>query len=295
MSQVQAELLVDCRNELGEGVQWNPDEARLYWTDVYGLRLYRCDEEGQQLESWELPEKLASFAFDSSGDLLAAFASGLFRFRPKTGLRDRLTHFEPEEPNTRLNDGRCDRAGRFIVGGCHEGFYNPVSTVVSYAGGRDARTLLTDVALTNGIAFSKDGRRLYFTDSESLAYHAYAYDPETGELGERTLFALIPRGRGFADGACVASDDSLWSARYYGGLVQQYLPDGQEGQQVLVPTRCVACVCFGGKNLDTLFITTGRKDLGAKERTQDPHAGGLFRARVQHVGLPESRFGQRLF
>jgi sugar lactone lactonase YvrE len=157
MSFREARLLVDCRNLLGECVQWRHEDGRVYWCDVYGRRLFRCDPSGQRLESWPLPEKMASFTFDARGDLLCAFASGLFRWRLESGRCERLTEFEPELAATRLNDGRCDRAGRFIVGGCHEGFYNPVSSVVSYEGGAAARTLITDVALANGIAFSRNG------------------------------------------------------------------------------------------------------------------------------------------
>lgn len=288
-------LLVDCKNQLGECVLWNARDRRVYWTDIYGQRLYACDEDGGGLEVRELPDKLGSFAFDPEGDLLAAFSKGLFRYQLQTGRLERLTHFEPELPRTRLNDGRCDRAGRFVVGGCHQEFYAPVSSVISYSGGGEARTLFGDVALTNGLAFSVDGRRMYFSDSETLVYHWYDYDPETGHLGERHVFARIPEGQGFADGSAVDARDNVWNARYYGGIVQQYLPDGSEGARILMPTACPSCVCFGGENLDTLFITTARKDLNPEAIEAQPGAGGLFKVRVEVPGLPEARFGQRLF
>lgn len=288
-------LLVDCKNLLGECVLWNTHDQRLYWTDVYAQRLYRCDENGGDLQIRELPDKLGSFAFDPDGNLLAAFSKGLFRYRVETGQLDRLTRFEPELERTRLNDGRCDRSGRFVVGGCHQGFYNPVSSVVSYTGGSEARTLIRNVALSNGIAFSVDGRRMYFSDSETLLYHFYEYDPTRDELGARHVFARIPEGSGFADGSAVDASDNLWNARYYGGIVQQYRPDGSEGLRIVMPTNCPSCVCFGGEHLDTLFITSARKDLSEDQLRTQPSAGGLFKLRLGVRGLPESRFGERLF
>lgn len=288
-------LLVDCKNQLGECVLWNTQTDRLYWTDIYGQRLYSCDEDGGRLEVRELPDKLGSFAFDPGGDLLAAFSKGLFRYQLDTGRMDRLVAFEPELERTRLNDGRCDRSGRFVVGGCHQQFYNPVSSVISYSASGDARTLLSGVALTNGIAFSLDGRRMYFSDSETLVYHWFEYDPITGELGARHVFARIPEGQGFADGTAVDAEDNVWNARYYGGIVQQYLPDGSEGLRVVMPTACPSCVCFGGKRLDTLFITTARKDLKPEALAAQPGAGGLFKLQVGVRGVPECRFSERLF
>jgi L-arabinonolactonase len=288
-------LIVDCQNQLGECVLWNPEEERIYWTDIYGQRLYRCAEDGSDLLVRELPDKLGSFAFDPDGNLLAAFSKGLFRYRFEDGRLERLLEFEPEQERTRLNDGRCDRAGRFVVGGCHQGFRNPVSSVISYSGGNEARTVIRNVALTNGIAFSVDGARMYFSDSETLVYHYYDYDGESGELGERHVFATIPGGNGFADGSAVDAHDNVWNARYYGGIVQQYTPDGREAQRIVMPTDCPTCVCFGGRELGTLFITTARKDLSADQLSRQPSAGGLFKVRVGVRGLPESRFGTKLF
>jgi L-arabinonolactonase len=277
-------LLVDCRNLLGECVLWNAAEERIYWTDIYGQRLWCCDEHGGDLLVRELPDKLGSFAFDPDGNLLAAFSKGLFRYRLADGRLERLTSFEPELERTRLNDGRCDRSGRFVVGGCHQGFYNPVSSVISYAGGV-AQTLIQNVALTNGIAFSVDGRRMYF----------YDYDPASGLLGARHVFATIPPDAGFADGSAVDAEDHVWNARYYGGCVQRYTPEGREALRIAMPTDCPSCVCFGGRNLDTLFITTARKDLSEEQLRRQPSAGGLFKLRMAVSGLPESRFGERLF
>jgi L-arabinonolactonase len=149
--------------------------------------------------------------------------------------------------------------------------------------------------LTNGIAFSLDGRRMYFSDSETLVYHWFEYDPACGALGERHVFAHIPEGAGFADGSAVDAEDNLWNARYYGGIVQQYLPDGSPGLRIAMPTSCPTCVCFGGKRLDTLFITTARKDLKPEMLAAQPAAGGLFKVQAGVRGVPESRFGERLF
>ncbi len=292
---LRAELVVDCKNLLGECVVYNTVDGRVYWTDVNSAQLYSCSEDGSSLTRRELPEPLGSFAFDPRGNLIAAFASGLFRYHMAEQRCERISTFEPEIEATRLNDGRCDRSGRFVVGGCHQGYYNPVSSVISYDGDGPPRTLIKNVALTNAIAFSPDGSRMYFSDSETLQLLWFDYDDATGSLGTRHLLHEIPKGEGFADGSCVDSSGNLWNARYYGGFVQQYTPQGALGYRIELPTSCVTCACFGGPRLDTLYITTGRKDLNAAQLHQQPLAGGLFRVRVPARGLSESRFRDVLF
>ena len=105
----------------------------------------------------------------------------------------------------------------------------------------------------------------------------------------------IPDTDGFADGSAVDADDNLWNARYYHGIVQQYHPDGSEGSRVVVPTACVTCVCFGGKDLDTLFISTGKKDLSPAQHAEQPGAGGLFAVKPGVRGVPETLFARPLF
>lgn len=290
---LSAQLRVDCKNALGECVTYRPEDGRVYWTDVYDCALYSCLPDGSSVRVQRLPEKLGSFAFDPDGNLLLALESGLFRWNVAKAP-ERLTTFEAELEATRLNDGRCDRDGRFVVGGCHQGYYNPQSSVVSYDGER-TRTLIERVALTNAIAFSRDGRRMYFSDSETRIIYRYEYHRETGTLGERQVFARIADDEGFADGSCVDAEDCLWNARYYAGFVQRYRPDGSLDLRVSLPTDCVTCACLGGENFDTLFVTTGRKDLSEKEREEQPTAGGLFAVQVPATGLPESRFGSSLF
>ena len=150
MIETKADLLVDCRCELGEGVQWHATTARVWWTDIHGRALWSCDADGGGAEAMDLPERLGSFAFDPDGRLLCAFESGLFRLDPETGHCDRLTRFEPDHPTSRYNDGRCDRQGRFVVGGMDEDGLKPTSSLTRYDG-RTVETLETGIGVSNSI------------------------------------------------------------------------------------------------------------------------------------------------
>lgn len=295
MTEITTELLVDCRNHLGEGVQWDVESQRLFWTDIQECKLYSVDEDGANLEIRDLPERLCSFTFDADDNVLAAMASGLFRLNLVDARCERLTDFEPDVPTTRMNDGRCDRQGRFIVGGVDETGLKGTSSVVRYD--PDGRTvpMIDDVGCANSLAFSLDGRQMYFADTSRRTIWRYAYDPATGDLGEALEFAVLGNDEGSPDGSCVDAEDALWNAQFRGACVQRFHADGSRGTRVTVPVPNVTCACFGGRNLDRLYITTAREKMSEADIAAAPQSGSLFVADVGVSGVPEVRFGAALF
>lgn len=291
---MKADLLVDCRNELGEGVQWNADHRRVWWTDIHGQALWSCDADGGSAETIATGERLGSFAFDPDNRILAAFESGLFRWDIERDRLERLTTFEPDHPTSRLNDGRCDRAGRFVVGGIDEDGHKQTSTLLRYDGD-GVETVDTGIGVSNSICFSPDGRWMYFADTPTKVIRRYPYDTETGRIGAAEVFQKVEGRAGFPDGACVDAAGSLWSARFWGSRVQEVTAQGKDGRRVDVDAPQVTCCCFGGPKLDRLFITTARENFTEEQAAAHPLSGGLFVAEPGAVGLPEDRFGKRLF
>ncbi|MGP9820590.1 SMP-30/gluconolactonase/LRE family protein [Salinarimonas sp. NSM] len=296
MRTLEARLLVGTSAFLAEGIQWNAEQGRLWWTDIHGRLLLSCDAEGGDLRSLALPERLTAFAFGEGGLVLAAFASGLFVLDPESGARRRLTTFEPGLPQTRLNDGRCDPSGAFVVGGMDEVELQPVSSVLRFDGTHET-TLVTGIAITNAIAFPEGGAAMYLADSPTRTIWRYARDPGTGALGERQVFVQVPEGEGVPDGACIDAEGALWNARFDGGRVERILPDGTPDIRVRVPVSQVTCCCFGGENLDRLYISTAREGMTPDAYSREPLAGGVFVCDLAGEGirgLPERRFGGAL-
>lgn len=289
---MDAELLIDAQNILGEGIQWNADHRRVWWTDIHGRALWSCDGDGGSVEKIDLFERLGCFAFDPQNRLLAAFESGLFRWDIEGDRLERLTEFEPDHPTSRTNDGRCDRRGRLVFGGLDEDGLKPTSSVVRYADG-GTEPLIDGVACTNSICFSPDGRWMYFADSPKREILRFPYDPETGAMGEGAVFARIETG--VPDGSCVDADGALWNARFGGYAVQRILSDGRDDIRVAVPVPQVTCACFGGEALDRLYITTARESLSQPELEAEPLSGGVFVCEPGFRGLPEDRYAVPLF
>lgn len=273
---MHAELLIDCRNTLGEGIRWHALTQRLYWVDIQQSQLWSCDAEGLNQQHWQLPERIAALAFTASDKLLLALASGFAYFHPDTGAIERIHDFEPTKPTTRLNDGTTDRSGNFICGGMDELNMDRISSVVHLSGNGDLTTLIESVGCSNSLALSKDGRTLYFADTAADRIYQFDYDATEAKVRNGQLFATLPPDSGKPDGSTVDDEDHLWNAHWGGGRVTRYDTLGNPNMVVQLPVSQVTCCTFGGPNLDRLYITTAREDLDEHELNEQPLAGGLF-------------------
>jgi L-arabinonolactonase len=296
----RASLLLDTQCALGEGATWCAQTGRFYWTDIEGARLWRYDPIDGGSTFWHMPERLATFALCADPHyLLLGLASHLAFFDLTTGETRRIVDVEPDL-NTRLNDGRCDRQGRFVFGMKDE------STPAQPVGGfyrlnHDLsleRLPLPAAAISNSIAFSPDGATMYYCDSLMREIRACDYHAN-GSIANDRVFTRLTDASGLPDGSTIDSDGGLWNAQWGGARVVRYGPDGVETARVDVPTAQPSCVALGGpprglpaerSQLDTLYITSARTELAAAALAHDTLAGGVFVATPGRHGVPEPVF-----
>jgi len=288
---VRATLLIDAKCTLGEGATWCARSGRFYWTDIEGARLWRYDPRDRSSTSWRMPERLATFALCADPHyLLLGLATHLAFFDLATGETQRIVDVEPGM-NTRVNDGRCDRQGRFVFGTKDEG--SPLRAVGGfYRLNRDLsleRLPLPAPAISNSIAFSPDGATMYYCDSPTREIRACDYAAD-GTVANDRLFTKLADATGEPDGSTVDRDGGLWNAQWGGARVVRYGADGVETARVTVPTVQPSCVALGGEQLGTLYITSARIDLDASALAGDAQAGGVFMAVPGARGLPEALF-----
>ncbi len=289
MKKESVDVVLEARNILGEGALWSVDERQLYWTDIEARRLYRLDPETSRLATWPMPERVCSFAFRERGGLLVAFESGLSFFDLSSRSETRIADIETELATTRLNDGRCDRQGRFVVGGFD----------ASGKGGSGAYRLDVDLSLhelfrdlssANSTCFSLDGRTMYFADTPERAIWAFDYDIETGTPRNRRVLCDFGDQPGAPDGSAIDAEGCLWNAQWSGSRVVRFTPEGRIDKIIQLPCSNPTSVAFGGLNLDTLFITSARFLLTEDKIRNEPLAGALFAARPGVQGMPETTF-----
>lgn len=280
---LDARLIVDCGNALGEGVQWHPRHRRLFWTDIDGRTLWSCDDRGGHVRQVALDERLCAFAFSGDGRMLGAFADGLAWLEPRSGHRSLFEPYMPGIAGVRMNDGAVDRQGRFVVGGYAERPDAPGTVVWSVDRGR-VRALFDGVRTANSTAFAPDGLVMYFADTPTGEIRFCSYNPATGTPGAWQVFARIDPAEGRPDGSCVDAEGGLWNARFGGGCVVRHLPDGRPDMVVRLPVPHVTCCTIGGNSMRRLFVTTATRD------GDGAGAGGLYAVDLPVRGLPTETY-----
>jgi L-arabinonolactonase len=288
---LRIELLVNARDELGEGPLWDVDEQRLYWIDSHGKAVHRVDARGQDLRSWPVPEHIGSMCLRENGGAVVSLRNGFHFLDFDTGEVRPIADPEADIRRTRMNDGKVDRQGRFVAGGMDYEEREPLSGLYRLDADLKVTKLESDIIVSNGPCWSPDGKTFYFADSWTRKIWAYAYDTETGDLLSRRIFADFEGHlRGYPDGATVDSEGYVWSAEVYGGRLVRFAPDGTIDRLVGMPVDSITSVMFGGADLDILYVTSMARPFGGRRR-QEREAGGLFAVHGLGVrGLPEPRF-----
>ena len=279
---------------LGESPFWHPDEAALYWCDIPGKTLHRWHPGRQQHDAWPQDSEPASIAPRLGGGLLVAFRDGLFNFDTRSGQRHRLCDAPYDERHERFNDGKADAQGRFWVGTIYEPRRPALAAFYGWADGQLKR-LFDGITVSNGLAFSPEGRMLYRSDTSSHRIFAHTLDPANGTLGPAQVWAQFPPRQpgqaladygGRPDGAAVDTEGHYWVAMFEGQRLLRLSPQGDAVQDIALPVRCATMPCFGGPDLKTLYITTARHNRSAEELALQPLAGCVLTARVDVAGLP---------
>jgi sugar lactone lactonase YvrE len=275
---------------LGESITWDEQRQLLWWVDGIGQIIYRLDPASGKKDSWKMNEEIGSIGLRAKGGLIVGMRSGLYFFSPETGKLTEIARPDAERVGNRFNDGKVDRHGRFWSGTVEAGAYTPRGRLYRLDADLSVKLIMEGITCINGISFSPDNRLMYMTDSFSCRIDVFDYDAVDGEIYNRRRFADVPLGRGICDGSTVDADGCFWSANMDGWCVTRYDPRGNIDMVINLPVRRVSSLCFGGKDLDTLFITTARRRMGEKELAQQPLAGNILAVRPGVKGLPEPEF-----
>jgi sugar lactone lactonase YvrE len=278
---------------LGETPLWCDRTASLLWLDIDGGRVQRFHPASGRRDVFAFQDQyVGSLALTQDPrKVLLGVNSALHLFDVGTGQRTLLCQVESPANDTRLNDGRCDARGRFWVGTMDNQLHRPVGAFYRVDADGSFERLFGDVIVSNSVALSPAQDRLYFSDTRRFTTWQFDLDLEKGLLRERRVFVDHSTERQRPDGACVDSEGFVWNAIFAGGRIVRYSPAGAVDRVIELPVTNPTCVCLGGPELKTLYITTARKFLDDGQLAREPLAGSVLSVEVEVPGLPEQRFG----
>lgn len=276
------EHLLPVQSQLGEGPRWHPLEQSLYWVDIEGQLIHRFHPASGLHTSWEIGVPVGCLAFRQQGGFVLATSRGFQFWSPGEPLRA-IHDPEDSKAGARFNDGAVDAAGRFWAGTLCEG---ASSALYRLDTALNVSRMIENVTISNGIGWSPDGHTLYYTDTLRLTIAAYDFDLDSGAISNRRVFVSTEGEEGVPDGLAVDAEGCVWSARWGGWKIVRYAPTGEKLAEIELPVQQPTSCAFGGKDFQDLYITSAWTELSVKARSLQPHAGDLFRIRVDTPGLP---------
>ncbi|HEY2862316.1 MAG TPA: SMP-30/gluconolactonase/LRE family protein [Casimicrobiaceae bacterium] len=284
------ECVLDARASLGECPVWSIEEQVLYWIDINAPSLNRFDPKSRSNLAWPMPSSIGSYALREQGGFVAALRDGIWLIDRAGRLGDRMAEAPYDPSHHRFNDGRADAAGRYWAGTMNERREASSGALYCIDPYFTLTRVLDGIMISNGLAWSPDGRTLYHADTPTRTVNAYDFDATSGAVGGKRTFAHFDGETERPDGAAVDSEGCYWIAFYRGGKVVRLSTRGERIAEYAVPAMCPTMCAFGGPDLRTLYVTTARQNREPDELARLPQSGGVFAMQVDTPGRPEPKF-----
>jgi sugar lactone lactonase YvrE len=286
------ELVLDARAELGEGPAWDAHSGCLYWVDIHAGHLHIFNPQNKTDRRIEVGEFLGCAVPRRSGGVALGLRSGFATLDLSTEKLTRIVNPEPNLPGNRLNDGKCDPAGRFLAGSMNNTEVEACGSLYSLAPDGTVKTLVAGTLISNGLTWSPDQHTFYYIDTPTQIAMAYDYDLATGEITNPRRAIFVPPGLGLPDGMTSDMEGMLWVALWGGAKLTRWDPaSGKLLAEIPFPALNVSSCAFGGPDLTDIYVTTAREGMSPEQLEEYPLSGGLFRIRTDIRGMPTFEFG----
>ena len=284
MTALQVELVLDARAELAEGPVWDAAGKRLVWVDIMAGRVHLFDPATGKCRTLAVNRPVGAAVLAREGGLVVALPEGFSRLDLETGTVTPFAPLPSPQPDVRMNDGKCDRTGRFWAGTMALDERAGAGALYRLDPTGVVTAMLPDVTVSNGLDWSPDERSMYYVDSGTRRIDRFDWDLATGRFSNRRPLVHFPVQAGVPDGLTVDAEGGVWVALWGGGALHRYRPDGNLDRVVLLPVTHPTSCAFGGPDLRDLYVTSARTALDPAARARQPLAGGLFRVRPGFAG-----------
>ena len=290
---VQVELTYESKSILGEGAFWDHKNKRLYWVDIDGMKVHIYDPKTKENKSFDTPTQVGTVVPKNKAEAVIALADGVYILNTDTGAINLLSDVESEMTYNRFNDGKCDPNGNLWIGSMHFKQSSPKANLYKVDPMGKATKMLDSITISNGIVWTQDKTTMYYIDTPTMHIRAFDFDPINSTISNERIAVVVPESLGYPDGMAIDSEDKLWVGLWNGNSVARFDPiKGTLMSKIEVPAHNVTSCSFGGKNFETLYITTASVDMTEEEQKKYPLAGSLFEVKPGVKGVEGNFFGK---
>jgi len=276
---------------VGEGPTWAAEERALYWIDIHGPSLNRFDPASGATKAWMLPSPIGSFGLTKKGRAILALKSGLHLLDLGTGALKPLANPEAKLPHNRFNDGKVSPDGRFFAGTMYDAKpRKPEAALYRFDPDGTCTRVIEGLSVSNGLAWSADGKTMFHSDSTANTVWAWNYDAKTGAIANRREFTRPSEAAGRPDGAATDMEGCYWSAGVSAGNLNRFRPDGTLDRSIAMPCAAPTMPCFAGPDMKTIYVTSLREGLSPEKLAKFPLSGSIFALEVDVPGVPVAKF-----
>ncbi|MGX1496007.1 sugar lactone lactonase YvrE [Labrenzia sp. MBR-25] len=263
--------------QLAECPTWDDRLNRLLWADIQGRSIQSMDWASREITTWHFDNEVGSFGLTDDDRLIVSVWDKVVLFDPASGSSELLAEVQADEPRTRLNDGKVGPDGAFWVGTMDTSSpREPIAGLYRVDSSGDVAEIRDELQCSNGLAWTPDGTYMYHSDTSPGWIECYGFDPQTGALGSKMLYAQQTNDTGRPDGATVDTEGNYWSAGVSAGVLNCFAPDGNLLQAIKLPVDKPTMPCFCGPDLDHLIVTSIKQPADPTAIEPDTLSGGLF-------------------
>ncbi|MFT7628624.1 MAG: sugar lactone lactonase YvrE [Ulvibacter sp.] len=289
----KATLEFEIKAKLGEGAFWNHRTQEFYWIDIEAKSLHIYNPKTKSNKSFPTPSRIGTVVPKNSTEAVVALEDGVYLINTESGDISLLSDIENDKTQNRFNDGKCDPSGRLWVGSMalDQKKYSGSLYMIDESGRTELK--IDRVTISNGIVWTSNHKTMYYIDTATAKIRAFDFDNNTGNISNERVVIEVNDSLGFPDGMAIDEEDMLWVGMWNGNAVVRFDPNtGEIISKIEVPAHNVTSCAFGGKLLDTLYITTASVDMTPEEHAKYPLAGSLFQAVPGVKGVKSSFFGK---
>lgn len=288
---VAYQIISNKRHALAESPVWDEKTQSLYWVDILKAQIFRYEMSSETITEWQLGEHIGSIGLATHNRLIVALRSGIYLFDIETQkLKHVVTPAGEPFAHTRFNDGKVSPDGCFFVGTMDERFQELIGKLYAINRQGQAKLVKSGFMVSNGLAWTEDGRQVFHSCSRGQKIWRYDYDSSQQSFHNETLFATPTNQIGRPDGAACDGDGNYWSAGIFAARLNQFNSKGELVQYFDLPMKAPTMPCFGGPDMKTIFITSLTENHSAKDFEDYPLSGAVIAIRVNVAGVKNHHY-----